>query len=46
MSQNDLEDKLRQIAGEEYGKGTDAEEIVSSLESVKERFDHLAEIDQ
>ena len=46
MSQNELEEKIGQIAGEAYGKGADAEDVAATLETVKERFVRLAEVEQ
>jgi len=45
MSDAELVTQLRQVAGEAYGKGASAEDVVSALDDVRERFQQLEEID-
>lgn len=45
MSDAELEDQIRQVCGEAYGKGASAEDILVVLDEVSQRFQHLEEIE-
>ena len=41
----ELEERLRQVAGQAYGEGADAEDVVAALDAVSARFRRLQEVE-
>lgn len=41
-----LEQELKEAAGQAFGEGLSADEIVGALETVQDRFERLQEVDE